>query len=231
MNVASPMRRMARAFRFTAWTLGAIVILLALGTLAPRPIWPREEPAGEPSHRILVLNNAIHTDIALPIDAALLSQFGFLQRAGLPIDAPGARYVIVGWGGRDFYLNTPTWSQLEAMPLLRGLTLDRSVMHVDVYGGIDEQDPAVTVFDLGQGDYDALTAFVAGSFALTDSAPVSIPGAGYGEADGFFEGAGRFTAILGCNTWTAAALRAAGLRTGWWNPLPPLLFLSLRLYN
>lgn len=222
---------MKRAFRVAVRAVAAIVLVLVLGTLVPRPIWPQARSAGEPSHRILVLTNPIHTDIALPVDAALLRRFGFLQAAGLPVDKPGARYLIVGWGGRDFYLNTPTWSQLQLMPLLKGLTLDRSVMHVDVHGGIDERNPAVTVFDLGQGGYDALTAFVAGSFARRDGEPVFIPGAGYGGTDGFFEANGRFTAILGCNTWTAAALRAAGLRTGWWNPLPPLLFLSLRLYN
>ncbi|MGO8572745.1 TIGR02117 family protein, partial [Rhizobium ruizarguesonis] len=34
-----------------------------------------------------------------------------------------------------------------------------------------------------------------------------------------------------CNTWTAAALRSAGLRTGIWNPLPQALRLSVAVYN
>ena len=56
------------------------------------------------------------------------------------------------------------------------------------------------------------------------------PDASYGEFDAFFE-AGNFTALLGCNTWAAAALRKAGLQTGWWNPLPQTLGLSLDLHN
>ncbi|MGG2475846.1 DUF2459 domain-containing protein, partial [Rhizobium sp. BR5] len=39
----------------------------------------------------------------------------------------------------------------------------------------------------------------------------------------FFEANGWFNAVAGCNTWSAAMLREAGIRTGWWTPLPPLL--------
>jgi uncharacterized protein (TIGR02117 family) len=56
-------------------------------------------------------------------------------------------------------------------------------------------------------------------------------GKSYGSDDAFFEANGYFNALLGCNTWTAAALRAAGVKTGWWTPLPPLLITSLHLHN
>ncbi|MER9496898.1 DUF2459 domain-containing protein [Mesorhizobium sp. M0587] len=41
-------------------------------------------------------------------------RFHFLVDAGLPSDAPEVRYIVFGWGGRAFYLETPTWSQLKA---------------------------------------------------------------------------------------------------------------------
>jgi hypothetical protein len=47
----------------------------------------------------------------------------------------------------------------------------------------------------------------------------------------FYEAQGTFNALVGCNVWTATALRSAGLRTGWWNPLPFLLIRSLWYYN
>jgi uncharacterized protein (TIGR02117 family) len=58
-----------------------------------------------------------------------------------------------------------------------------------------------------------------------------IPAVSYGEYDRFYEANGTFTAVLGCNIWAAKALRTAGLRTGWWNPLPQTLRYSLELYN
>jgi len=58
-----------------------------------------------------------------------------------------------------------------------------------------------------------------------------ILGKGYGRHDAFFDANGSFNALVGCNTWTARALREAGLRTGLWNPVPQTLALSLKFYN
>ncbi len=223
---------MKRAFRRLAEAVAAIFALLALGTLTPRPLWSPYEAAGVADHRILVLSNPIHTDIAIPIDAAAARLFGFLKDAGMPIDAPGARYLVFGWGGRDFYTQTPTWSDLKLAPLLKGLTLDRSVIHVDVAGDFADPNPAINAYRIGAREYDALLEFIALSFSKgPDGRHMRISNAGYGAYDGFFEAEGYFTALLGCNTWTASALRAAGLRTGWWNPLPATLAYSLRLHN
>ncbi len=218
--------------RLRRFVLAAALLLAALaaGTLIPRS--PEAAAAGEPkTRRILVLSNPIHTDIALPLDAALLRRFGDLARHGLPMEVAGARYLVFGWGGRSFYVETPTWSDLKPLPLLKGLTIDQAAMHVAVAGEIaDPQDGVVPVM-IGEAGYDRLLAFIEASFARGPEGPILIPNAGYGRFDAFFEAPGTFTALVGCNTWTSAALRAAGLRTGWWTPLPQLLGASLRLHN
>jgi uncharacterized protein (TIGR02117 family) len=210
----------------------AVALAGALGTLTPRPFFPSAEAEGAAAtRRILVLTNPIHTDIAIPIDAAIREKFAFLEEAGIPAGHPDARWLIFGWGGRAFYLETPTWSELKPLPVLKALTLDRSVMHIDVTGEIAEPHPAVTGFDVGETEYDRLLEFIAGSFERREGSPIVIEGAEYGPDDRFFEAKGYFNAFLGCNTWTAKGLREAGLRTGWWNPLPATLAFSLRLHN
>ena len=201
-----------------------------LGTLVPRPLWPAAA-GGEGTRHILVLKNPIHTDIAVPIDDGLRRRFAFLVDAGLPIEAPEARYLVFGWGGRAFYLETPTWSQLKAVPVLKALTLDASVMHVDVAGEIREPHPDVAGFDIDEAHFAALLDYIEASFAQGPGGPAVIADAGYSTYDRFYEANGNFNALAGCNTWTAAALRTAGLRTGWWNPLPMSLEWSMRLYN
>lgn len=57
-----------------------------------------------------------------------------MQEGGIAVNHPAAAYLVFGWGGRSFYTETPTWADLKPMPVLRSLTLDRSVMHVDVTG-------------------------------------------------------------------------------------------------
>ena len=214
-----------RAFAF----LVAVAVLVALGMLLPRPLLAAEEEP--PAHRILVLTNPIHTDIAIPVTPDIVERFAFLEAEGMPLSSPGARWLIVGWGGRAFYLETPTWSELKAMPVLKALTVDRSVMHIDVAGGVDETHPSVTAFDIGEAGFERLAAFIDGSFQRAAGEPIALPGTGYGPTDQFYEANGTFNALIGCNTWTARALREAGLRTGWWNPVPTSLARSLEMHN
>jgi uncharacterized protein (TIGR02117 family) len=215
--------------------LAAIVIILlavAAGTFVPRPLFEPERPvAVDETRRILVVSNPIHTDIAIPLDAETRAAYGFLGASGVPVGEPAAEWLVIGWGGRSFYLETPTWADLKPMPVFRALTIDQSVMHVDIAGPIDEGHPAIRAFDLHPADFQNLSDFIQASFVRQRGEVVVIPGAGYGTYDQFFEAHGSFNALIGCNTWTARALRSASIRTGWWNPLPQTLSMSLDLFN
>ncbi len=217
---------MRRLLRATAVLAAAVLLVLALGVLVPRPLWPAADGAGQGT-RILVLAGPIHTDVALPLDAQTRDRFAFLLPA-LPLDHPGADWLVLGWGGRAFYLETPTWADLRPGPVLRALTLDASVLHADVAGPIPLDHPAVLPLDLSGPGRARLESAILASFARQDGAP--IPNETYNGRDRFFEATGRFNLLLGCNTWTASVLRAAGLRTGWWTPLPRTLLASLRLH-
>ncbi|UCI06194.1 TIGR02117 family protein [Mesorhizobium sp. B1-1-8] len=221
---------MRKLGHFLAMLIVAVVLAGLLGTLVPRPLWPAAA-AGEGTRHILVLRNPIHTDIAIPVDDGVRRRFHFLADAGLPIDAPSARYLVFGWGGRAFYLETPTWSELKAVPVLKALTVDASVMHVDVAGAVLEPHPDVAGFDIDGEHFSALLDYIAASFQQRPNGPVVIDNAGYSRFDRFYEANGHFNALVGCNTWTAAGLRTAGLRTGWWNPLPVSLWWSMGLYD
>lgn len=225
--------RTRRAIRLLSGLVVLLALVTVLGTVVPRPLIAANEPAGdEPTRRVLLLSNPIHTDIALPADPDVLARFAFLGEDGLPIDASGVEWLIFGWGGRAFYLETPTWADLKPGPLARALTLDRSVMHVSVAGPIDPRDEAVIALDLPATAFARLLESVEAGFARSpDGRALVIKGRSYGEYDLFYEGVGWFNAAAGCNMWTGAALRAAGLRTGWWNPLPQSLAWSLRLHN
>jgi uncharacterized protein (TIGR02117 family) len=223
---------MMRVLRRLLAVILIIVGAVAAGALIPLPLWSQaaEDNGGE-TRRILVLSNPIHTDIAIPLDADTRAAFAFLEGSGVPVAEPGARWMIIGWGGRAFYLETPTWGDLKPLPVFRALTVDSSVLHVDVTGELDEGHPAVTALEVGAAEFEQLQVFIRQSFAQAPDAVAAIADAGYGPYDRFFEAKGAFNALIGCNTWTAQALRAAGVRTGLWNPLPQTLILSLTLFN
>jgi uncharacterized protein (TIGR02117 family) len=213
------------------------LLAMGFGTLVPRPITfsanaddPGREIAADT--RILVLSNPIHTDIALPATPEVLKVLSFVSDGGLELDYPGAKWIILGWGSRSFYIETPTWGDLKAGPVINALTWDQSVMHVQRAGEIPLDQVFVQAIDLKEKDFEQLLDEIRKSFKSPDSSgPQAILGAAYGEHDIFFPAKGGFNALMGCNTWTARMLRIAGVKTGLWTPLPITLRWSLELHN
>lgn len=93
-----------------------LVLLVACGTFIPRPlIAPVKASSVAVTHRILLLSGPIHTDIAIPLDEETRAAFSFLGNTDFPLVHPNAEWLIIGWGGRAFYLETPTWAELKAL--------------------------------------------------------------------------------------------------------------------
>ncbi|ATN35273.1 urease-associated protein [Rhizobium sp. ACO-34A] len=222
---------MARTLRRIAGCVVLMGLAVVVGMVVPRPLSGEPAVAATGSREILVLSNPIHTDIVLPLDDDIVGAFGDLIAAGSPLDHPEARYVVFGWGGRSFYIETPTWGDLKPIPVLKALTLDSSVLHVDVAAQIDPDAPAVQRFSTDEEGMARLIEFIRATLVSPDGAVQPIEGASYGETDMFYEANGGFNVLAGCNTWTAAALRTAGIRTGWWTPLPVTLRWSLDVLN
>lgn len=181
---------------------------------------------------ILVLANPIHTDIAFPADPDVLERLDFVGEGGLEIDHPGLRWIHMGWGSRTFYIETPSWSDLRPGPLFRAFTLDHSAMHVELAGDIDRTLDGVMPIEISEEAMFAMLDEALATFERDgEGDPILIPHAAYGEFDLFYEAKGRFNALYGCNEWTSRVLRAGGIRSGWWNPLPQSLLWSIRLAN
>ncbi|RIX98509.1 TIGR02117 family protein [Aureimonas flava] len=207
--------------------------LSVLGLVVPRPPTASFPPAGGAAgrHVVHLAANPIHTDILLPAAPEVLARFGFLAGDGLDLEHPALATIAIGWGGRTFYTQTPTWDRLTFEAVWRSATLDRSVLHVALGGAVEDGAPGIVRVELGDAAFAALLDAIAASFEPgPDGAPQVLPGMGYGSFDRFYEARERFNLLAGCNTWTAATLRAAGLRTGLWSPLPPLLLWSLVLH-
>lgn len=222
---------MTKLLRWLISGFALLALLFVSGTVVPRPLTSPAEASVGGESQILLLANPIHTDIVLPVDDEVRAAFADLVPSGLPVNMPGVEYLIIGWGGRSFYIETPTWGDIRPLPVLKALTIDRSVLHVSVAGPIDPAHPTVRPLVVTQEGRKRMIAAIRDSFIRDGSLPVAIPGAAYGFDDAFFEAKGAFNALIGCNTWTAAVLRAGGVRTGWWTPLPQLLDLSIDLHH
>ena len=216
--------RRRRALLIAAKALALIVglpLLFLLGGLVGSVI-PANAGWEEARHgvTILVRTNGVHTWLMLPksaqgVDWRPLADPRHLKdpRYG------GGNYLAFGFGNRDFYLNTPTWSDLTlSTTLAAAFGRGPALMHVE-----HDHDPQPNEYQraivLRPHEYRRLAAFIRRSFASDATGrPIPVLGRGYGPADTFYEGRGRYNMARTCNEWTGEALREAGVRTGIWTP-------------
>jgi uncharacterized protein (TIGR02117 family) len=196
-----------------ALALALLVSLPAIAILAGSTI-PANRAAVQPAQgvQIYVYSNGVHTGIVVPAVNALHDWRPRIRADDLPDPRRAGDWFIIGWGERDFYLNTPTWSDVDPMVVLRAAVgSDRTLLHVD-HLKRTWRGPDLRPLTLTQAQYRALVTSIERDFA---------PGAairGYGDGDVFYPSHGRYSARRTCNEWTGSKLRAIGIRIGLWTP-------------
>ena len=165
---------------------------------------------------VFVESNGIHVGLIVPKVAAGIDWRAVAPASDLTDPRYGAYdHLAIGWGERGFFLGTPTWADVRPGPILHAaLGSEATLVHVEhVPGPAPSADVRAIV--LRPDEYRRLAAFIR----------VSIAGggarhAGYGGYDVFYQARGRYDAVHDCNAWVGDALRAAGVRIGWWTPFP-----------
>jgi uncharacterized protein (TIGR02117 family) len=223
-----------RALPLLAWFAGAVAAMpllyllaaLILCTVPANPGW-HEAKRGI---RIFVRTNGVHTWIMVPKVTAEMDWRPLVPGADLKDPRWGnGNYVALGYGNRQFYLNTPTWADLTVRNAFWALVgSGDSLIHADHDNDpqpSDIQRPIV----LSHDEYLRLVGFMRAGFR-TDPHGRTIPliGRGYGNSDVFYEAVGPYNAFYTCNSWTGQALRTAGVRTGVWTPLSDSVMWRLR---
>jgi len=184
----------------------------------------------EPARTIYLSANALHADIAIPVDSLTRDKFAFLRRGGFPLNNSKLQYLVVGWGSREFYTSTAEYSDMAFGTIWRAVTGDASVMHVAPAGDISKSEGVVAI-KISQERLEKLVAFMLSTFSSDDGQPQILTGATFGYGDLFYEAKGRFNIFNPCNVWVSKALRAGGLSTGIWTPTTYSLMLHNKLYH
>lgn len=196
--------------------LAYFLVAVILSTVPANVAW--REP--EQGITIFIRSNGVHTWIVMPKVTSEMDWRPYALPAHLRNPAWGnADHIAVGYGNRDFYLNTPTWDDLSLKTA--GLALAGSgttllhVEHIDRPRVDEYQRP----LRLTPNQYRRLAGFIQRRFRLdAGGRPIPVLGRGYNEWDMFYEANGGYSFIFTCNEWTGRALRHAGVRTGLWTP-------------
>jgi uncharacterized protein (TIGR02117 family) len=180
---------------------------LLLSFLSTHP--PRE--VCNSSKKIFITTNGIHLDIVIPV-AELEPEF--VKNIDIYKDT---KYVSFGWGDKDFYINTPQWSDLKFRIAFKSLFLkSESAMHVTYYPVFYNDWRSV---DLCPQQLDILKSYIKNSFKTDNDGnlkKLSFPG--YSYNDSFFEAHGSFTLFRTCNVWVNNGLKKTGIKTSLWSP-------------
>ena len=187
-------------------------------------------PGGIP---VIVADNGIHVDLIVPVVAGGHDWRDVFDPATArmgPQLSQMATHVGIGWGHRDFYVNTPTWDDMTIGTAVRAVMgIGGSVMHVKY--GAARFDPENNVFILlPEDDYQILVDGIVDTTVLDETGqavPLGVPG--HMETDAFFQAHGRYNALYTCNNWASSVLAAAGVRVPLWSPFSGAIIDQLRV--
>lgn len=213
---------MRQAFRLIALTLALPVLYLAASFLLPLVPGPGPDLSGPPAHTIGLLQGPIHTDILFPLTPETRARFAFAEAAGVPLNHPDARWLLLGWGSAAFYTTAGTYADITASAVLTAATGDDAVIRLDALGPLPPL-PNLRFLQLSEAQFQALLTQT--TAALSSQTRLDHPG--LTGTDAFFPARGHFHLFRTCNVWLGETLRASGIPFGLWTPANWSVTLSL----
>lgn len=159
-----------------------------------------------------VQTNGIHTEICVPSQTKYANWESFLPLDDYAEGTPH-QFVSLGWGEKEFYLNTPEWGDLTLGTAFNAIVLPSpTAMHV-TYQNEPTASATCQKIYVSAAEYKKLVGFIRKSFQKEGRVARIIPSKGYGMYDNFYEANASYHLFRTCNTWTNSALKTADVRT------------------
>ncbi len=186
---------------------GYLLAAFTLSVIASSP----EDLDCLPENKIFIASNGVHLDLIIPRED--LTQ-KLLNALDLP---PWVSHISFGWGDKEFYINTPTWNDIEFYTTFQALFLDsESALHIT---WINTEYPDWTVVPMCDIQLQLLIEYVDRTFKRNqDNNILEIGASGYSEYDKFYQANGNFSFVQTCNHWVNKGLKAAKVKTSIWSP-------------
>lgn len=222
---------MRRGLRLFAVLVCLPLLYLCAGLIGAALPGSYTKTDGVPTRAIALAAGPIHFDILLPLTDTLRTSFAFAASQSVPVEDKTAHYLVVGWGSSGFYTTTGSYADLELSTVLRAMTGDDAVLHLDVTGDLADV-PGLIWLPVSDAQLDRLTGAILSSLTRDAAGqPVPLPGLAFGQTDAFFAAEGHFSLLRTCNVWVGEVLRAAGIPFGLWTPTPQAIRLSAYLFD
>jgi uncharacterized protein (TIGR02117 family) len=129
-------------------------------------------------------------------------------------------WLAIGWGDKNFYMNTPTWADLTLSTAVAAATgLGTAGIHASYYFNVPTDRPIIRL-QLTRNQYVRLCDYVSRSLVADENGerimlqPL-LAGVNF-EFDRYYDAHGRYSMIHTCNTWINNGLKASGQRACLW---------------
>lgn len=170
-----------------------------------------------------VLTNGVHTDLVFPLKSATIDWERYFPRKDFVAIPADAAYIAIGWGDREFYLNTPEWKDLTVARALGALSgRHATLLHVTYLSKTDLRQYAYKLV-LSEKNYRALADYALASAVISQQQAVPVPDRHYGPQDAFYEARGRYSLFNTCNSWVGTGLQRAHVKVSRWTPFDTLV--------
>lgn len=232
-NLRTPQRRpllqrlrvlLRRAAKGLFALFGCYFAVVVVGLI---PVNNDFQPASD-GIEVFIVSSSVHSDIVIPIKNVAHDW----SREFKPEDFRSGRldgtHIAVGWGDKGFFIGTPTWADLKVSTVANALLWPSDTcLHVQCYNLSDLPHDARSV-RLSEEQYRRLVEFVRRAFVRDDQGNVfPIADACYGNRDAFYQSRGVYHCFNTCNCWVGNGLQTAGVRTGWFTPMPRTVYWYL----
>jgi len=166
---------------------------------------------------IYIKSNGVHLDMVLPVKNDIKD-----WTSEIWIDKDiihSANYISFGWGDKEFFINTPEWSDLTIKTAINSLFFKSpSAIHIDYYNEL-EIDASCKLLSINTEQFKTIVDFIEKSFKRDDDGDlIIIQGFQYDKYDCFYEANKSYNLFFTCNTWTNKCLKKSGLKASLWTP-------------
>lgn len=171
----------------------------------------RENKDSKKDKIIYLTTNGVHLDIVIPKNNLSPSLSKGLQQN------KSFQYLAFGWGDKNFYLNTPTWSDLTVLNALHAIFLEGpALIHVTRYN--TKQSKWIEI-EISQKDLDAMNKYISNYFQThANGDKLLLKNKGYTSYDNFYMAKGSYSCFKTCNSWVNQAFKESKLKACLWTP-------------
>lgn len=162
--------------------------------------------------KVIYLNtNGVHLNIVIPkndIDINLLKNLVLMENE---------KYISFGWGEENFYINTPTWSDLTFRNAFQAMFLkSTTLMHITRYKYKSKNWIEVRI---DTSELNKLNQYIQEYFKKDDKGnKIILTGFEYSTNDNFYKANGSYSCFKTSNTWVNSGFKESGLKSCYWTP-------------